>query len=167
VTAPDDEQTAKQDAPKDDDAAVDAQLAAAAEALSTPVKEEEAEVKEQVDEFIASNPTLSDSPEPKPEKDNSTASDAVASLTKPAQSASKPESEDADRAYVGDGKSKPGDSLRHTKTIEPTPDAVRAKATPDLEKLLAKEGETIDADTAPAVSSIIAPNNTGETAPSS
>lgn len=59
VTAPDDEAAAITEPPKDDNAAVDAQLEAAAEALSTPVKKEEAEVKEQVDDFIAANPTLS------------------------------------------------------------------------------------------------------------
>ena len=167
VTAPDDEAAAITEPPKDDNAAVDAQLEAAAEALSTPVKKEEAEVKEQVDDFIAANPTLSTTAEAEPKPTNTTASDAVNSLTKPAQSANKPEAEteESDRAYVSTGQSKDGDSLKHTKTIEPTPDAERAKATPDLNKLLAKEGESIDAETAPPVNSVIAPNN-GNGAPS-
>lgn len=169
VTAPDDSATVKDDTPKDDDEVVDAQLAAAAEALSTPVKKEEAEVKEQVDEFIAANPTLSDSPDSKSEtkKDNTKASKAVDSLTKPAQSAGQPQEEESERTYVGTDQNKDNDSLKHTKTIEPTPDSERAKATPDLNQLLAKEGESIDDQALPSVNSIIAPNNSGGTPPAS
>lgn len=157
VTAPDDEVAAAKLSPKDDDAAVDAQLAAAAEALSTPVKKEEAEVKEQVDEFIESNPTLS----------NSAATDAVDSLTKPADGksdkASKSNSDGDERAYVGTDDKKAGSSLVHTKTIEPTPEAERANAKPSLNELLAKEGETLDP--APTNNGLITPNNTGGSPP--
>lgn len=160
VSAPDDD---------NDHAAADANLAKAAAALSEPVKKEEAEVTEQVDEFISANPTLSTSPA---EDKNAPASDAVASLTKPSdrgdsnsrnkksEKTAKATSTDTDRGYVGlDDDAKPSSSLEHTKTIEPTPESERVKTMPDINELLAKEGESINSQTAPAVDSVIAPNN--------
>lgn len=137
----------------------DATLEKAAEDLSKPTKQEEAEVDEQVDEFIASNPTLSASPEPDTEKAKA-ATDAVNSLTTPAEgnaASDKPEDEST-RAYVASTSDEKtaGGSLEHTKTITPTPDSERSSATPDLNALLAKEGEATP-NSSPAVDSIINP----------
>lgn len=143
----------------------DDQLAKAAEDLSMPVKEEKTEVKEQVDEFIASNPTLSSSPEAdKPDTntaDQDSASAAVDSLTKPADNTATETKDESERAYVSqtNDSDKPTGSLAHTKTIEPTPDSVRASNKPNLNELLAKEGESISDEAAPAVNSVITPNS--------
>lgn len=154
-------------APDDDDASSDADdstLEAKAKSLGTPAKKEKAEVKEQVDEFIASNPTLSTSPEPQQQ----TATDAVNSLTKsPGSSATKDEA--PGRAYVGtdDSDTKPSSSLEHTKTIKPTPESERASGKPDLDALLAQEREVAGNQNTPEVNSVITPSSSGETPPSS
>jgi CheY-like chemotaxis protein len=156
TAAPDDDDTT------DTDTTEDKKLAKEAAALSEPVKEEKAEVKEQVDEFIASNPTLSTSPEA------DKASAAVNSLTKAAGADTAPkDSEESTRAYVNnnEGEDKPGNSLEHTKTIQPTAEALSGETHPDLDALLAKEGESASSETSPAVNSIIAPNDTSGTPP--
>jgi len=170
VVAPDDDDPADDTKPadgNDDKAKVDKKLEKVAEDLSIPVKKEEAEVKEQVDEFIASNPTLTDDPEPK-ESEDTRASDAVNSLTKPIEN--KPDSQGStnnDRGYVATGSDdkKPSSSLEHTKTIEPTPEAERDKGKTNLNELLAKEDS--NEQIAPAVNSIISPNDTGGAPPAS
>lgn len=172
-----------------------------AQKLSKPTREEASEVQEQVDEFIASNPTLSTSPDSPGSDDSSSsptsddadtdektnassaAADAVDSLTKPAQvsdedstndndtKSSKSKTDESGRSYVGQGQEgdgpKPGGSsgLEHTKRIEPTPEALRNGNKPDLNTLLAKEGESSDDSGTPAVNSVIDPNNTGGAAP--
>lgn len=147
-------------APSDDDLddeQKDEQLEETAKSLSEPVKQEETEVKEQVDEFIASNPTLSTSPD-----GNTTASQAVDSLTTaPSDTTAKDTPDETNaRNYVStDADAKPpGGSLEHTKRIEPTPttsDSVK----PSLEELMAKEGESLGADDTPAVNSVIDPSS--------
>jgi CheY-like chemotaxis protein len=170
VAAPDDDDD--DDDQNTADTVKDEKLEAAAEALSQPVKKEEAAVKEQVDEFIASNPTLSTSAEPekKDDSNNTAASDAVDSLTKPASAKAQPQPVDEARGYVADEKGsddKASSSLAHTKTIQPTPEAARASGKPNLDELLAKEGEAGGASAAPAVNSVISPNDTGGAPPAS
>ncbi len=134
--------------------------------LSEPVKEEKEEMDEQMDEFIASNPTLSSSPD-----DNTaiatTSDDSQQSSTDidtPDNEISNPETNekenDSDKittsqSYVSDTSDEgAATSLEHTKRIEPIPSAETEK--PKLEDLLAKE--TDDTNTAPpAVSSVITP----------
>ena len=139
-------------------------LETVAKELSTPVKQEKTDVKEQVDEFIAANPTLSNSPEPKstPETQQESASAAVDSLTKPVDDKKTEDTDDSSRGYVSQASDndKPSESLAHTKTITPTPDSERTDAKASLDELLAKEGESLGDDTTPAVNSVITPNNT-------
>jgi len=172
-------------APDDDHAETKEALAETAKSLSEPVKKEEAEVAEQVDDFIASNPTLSASadtaakttgPAPseppqqaEPKKDQSKANNAVDSLTSSGVEPAPAEknTDEAARPYVGTDKStqKAQGGMEHTKRIEPTPESARAAATPDLNALMAKEGESITNDSTPAVNSIITPNDTGGSPP--
>jgi len=173
-------------APDDDQADDKDELAQKAESLSEPVKKEEAEVAEQVDEFIASNPTLSNSADgekaapaaappaaaatPGPSKDQGKATDAVDSLTTAEDAVTKEDKpSDTDRAYVGQDKSnqKTAAGMEHTKVIQPTPESVKASSAPDLNSLMAQEGESMDGDNKPAVNSIITPNDTGGQPPTS
>ncbi len=174
VAAPDDDTN---DKPVNDQAKANDKLAAAAKALSTSEGVEKAEVKEQVDEFIASNPTLSSSPEP-----NDTATAAVESLTKSEVGKAKTSQEkkkqpvlDKDsqggRSYVAANQSQDqpagstnSGSLEHTRTIQPTPDSERAASKPDLNALLAKE-VAIEGQDNPPVDTVITPDNSGESPP--
>lgn len=153
-------------APADEQTAADAKLEEVAEELSTPIKTEKTEVKEQVDEFIASNPTLSTSPVPEADKAQDSAAAAVDSLTKPADNKNTEPTDETGRAYVSQSNDsdKPSSSLEHTKTITPTPEIERANAKPSLNELLAKEGESIGDPAEPAVNSVITPNGTPPTA---
>lgn len=165
VAAPDDDNDDDDDA---QDTPEDKKLDEAAKALSQPEKEEKAEVTEQVDEFIASNPTLSSSPEPEAKADPAKAvADAVDSLTQPSAATDKPKEEKSGRSLaMPEGDAKPeSDSLQHTKTITPTPEAARGENKPDLNALLAKEGETIDGAPTPATDTVISPNDTGGSPP--
>lgn len=133
----------------------------AAEKLSTPAKVEEKAVDEQEDAFIASNPTLSTSP------NSEVANQAVESLTK-ADAETPTQTKDTagdNRAYVSnrEDEDRPSSALEHTKTIKPTPESQRDNGKPDLAALLAKE-ESNDATT-PPVNSVISPNDTGGTPP--
>jgi len=164
VSAPDD----GDDDSGDDTTPVDPGLEKAAEALSTPVKTEKAEINEQVDDFIAANPTLSNSPDAKTDS-NARATKAVDSLTKPINAKSSVERKDsadasqdkADRAYVATAENdqKPNGSLSHTKTISPTSDSSAQNIKPSINELLAKEGESLDSVTSPNISGIISPTN--------
>jgi len=197
VTLPDEEDEAPQPASEakvsepEEKPPVDS-LEKKAKKLSKPVKEDEEEMQEQLDEFIASNPTLSSSPDgspaaetsetppiepsedqdsdnkpeatpspkqgPKEPADKQTAEEAVDSLTNDSSNNKGEESTSESRGYVSEGKdsdSDPKPSMAHTKRIEPTPQATEGK--PDLEALLAKEGETLDTNT-PPVNSVIDPN---------
>jgi CheY-like chemotaxis protein len=170
VTAPPDDTTTATDGPADNtpadsqsQQATGAKLEEKAKELSEPVKKEEAEVKGQVDEFIASNPTLTTSAEPQ----NKAVNDAVDSLTTPGASTPKTaDTKDTSRSYVSTQETteKPQESLEHTKTIQPTPESERDAGKPNLNELLAKEGETMNGPAGPAVNSIITPNN-NETPP--
>lgn len=145
-----------------DDEEDTATLEKTAEALSQPEKKEEKAVDEQEDAFIASNPTLSTSPD-----GASVAAQAVDSLTKPETTAPSTgdDAKSDNRTYVSNAaeEDKPNSSLQHTKKIEPTPESERRDAKPDLNALLEKEG---DSDlSAPPVNSVITPNDTGGTPP--
>lgn len=142
----------------------DEKLEKAAEILSEPVKKEKADVEDQVDEFIATNPTLSTSADPMSKtRVNSTASDAVNSLTTPpdSKSAAKAESS-SNRGYVSNSNDsdskKPSSSLEHTKRIEPTP-AADAPPKPSLDELMAKEGETLGNDPITPIIPVIGPTS--------
>lgn len=159
VTAAPSDDTPAVDNPTADVTATDKKLDAAAKALSEPTKKEETEVDEQVDEFIANNPTLSASPEPA-----NAATKAMDSLTTTPDntpSEDKPAGE-AGRNYVtttSDADAKPpGGSLEHTKRIEPTP-TTSDTAKPSLDELMAKEGETLGGDSQPAVNTVIDPSS--------
>lgn len=145
-----------------DDEEDTAKLEETAEALSQPEKKEQKAVDEQEDAFIASNPTLSTSPDAA-----KVATQAVDSLTKPDSTSTEPDKEKKtdNRAYVSNAadEDKPSSSLQHTKKIEPTPESERKDAKPDLNALLEQEG---DSDlSAPPVNSVITPNDTGGTPP--
>jgi len=164
------------------DPPVPEELASTAKELSEPQAAEKKEVKEQLDEFIASNPTLSSSPdeksdsntdgqEPVPAADTApteaqqTVNDAVDSLLKDTSSEATPKDTgtkspdtptDASRGYVseqGSGNSE-SQSMKHTKRIEPSPEITESK--PSLDELLAKEGG--DSSAPPPINSIITPN---------
>ncbi len=136
--------------------------------LSAPVEKEKEDMDEQMDEFIASNPTLSSSPDTDtPEtpidegsKSPDTASgDADSPTTNPSTDKNEDEADGniQKQSYVGDDdgdKDKPSTSLEHTKIIEPIPDTDGVK--PKLEDLLANE--TDDTSTSPPpISSVITP----------
>jgi CheY-like chemotaxis protein len=137
--------------------------------LSTPAEEEKEEMDEQMDEFIASNPTLSSSPDPdtsdalegegtqQPVADNDTHDDAnTAPETEEKENDVDSDKNEQKQTYVTDDSDddKPSASLEHTKRIEPIPSTEEEK--PKLEDLLAKE--TDDTNTAPPpVSSVITP----------
>lgn len=130
--------------------------------LSEPVEEEKEEMDEQMDEFIASNPTLSSSPD-----DNTASDDSPQSISDDStgdNEVSDPETKEkqndndkitTSQSFVKDTNDEgSATSLEHTKRIEPIPGAETEK--PKLEDLLAKE--TDDTSTAPpAVSSVITP----------
>lgn len=145
-----------------DETATDEKLEKATQVLSEPAKEEKAEVEDQVDEFIATNPTLSTSANPKSKlKADTTASDAVNSLTTPPDStgATKADSSSA-RSYVSNSNDadskKPSSSLEHTKRIEPTPPGDEPPK-PTLDELMAREGETLGNDAVTPISPVIGP----------
>lgn len=137
--------------------------------LSTPAEEEKEEMDEQMDEFIASNPTLSSSPDPdtsdalegkdtqQPVSDNDTHDDVnTATETEEKENDVDTDKNEQKQTYVTDDSDddKPSASLEHTKRIEPIPSTEEEK--PKLEDLLAKE--TDDTNTAPPpVSSVITP----------
>lgn len=155
----------------DNDIAIAEPLQTEAEKISIPVRKEEEDVEEQIDEFISSNPTLSTSAEPiesntDKEKSRVTASAAVDSLTKSNNQATKqgnPEHryEDTKRSYVNNNSSnieQPESSLEHSKRIEPLTDPRTLNAKPDLGTLLAKEKGSMNDNQAPPVNSVISPN---------
>lgn len=137
--------------------------------LSTPAEEEKEEMDEQMDEFIASNPTLSSSPNPDTSdarEDEGTQQPVVADDTtndvKTAPETQEKENDadidknDQKQTYVTDDSKddKPNASLEHTKRIEPIPGSGEEK--PKLEDLLAKETDDTNT-TPPPVSSVITP----------
>ncbi len=142
--------------------------------LSIPVKEEKEDMDEKIDGFIASNPTLSDSPNPSTEQkndrpdQNSKLADAVDGLLKETESTSTetPQSkEPGQNTYVADtgDKQEGGESqsMVHTKRIEPLNDV--ATQPPNLNELLAREAAS--STPPPPISSVITPGGGSITSP--
>lgn len=132
--------------------------------LSDPLEKEKENMDEQMDEFIASNPTLSSSPDTDtletPTDEDSQSPDTANTDTDSSTTASDKGEADGDiqkQSYVDDddaSKDKPSTSLEHTKIIEPIPDTDGAK--PKLEDLLANETDNTSTSP-PPISSVITP----------
>jgi CheY-like chemotaxis protein len=174
-----------EDKSNDTTVTTDEPAAKEAENLGTPIKEEKADTEEKIDEFIASNPTLSASPggpevpkteEPKSEEANNAPSlsndqstkvaNAVDGLLKETErndTSSEVKSGNSSN-YVSDSPTtnNASQSMAHTKVIEPITNDITTKA-PNLNDLLAKEAANETA-APPAANSVISPTN-GVTGP--